>query len=73
MNKVTENRRKGDQNSELSLLAEVFKPLGNSAYGKMIEGLERQTTVKYTKKREHFNERFTVGVVSGLGRNRRRL
>ena len=49
VNKVTENRRKGDQNPELSLLTEVFKRLGNSAYGKMIEGLERQTTVKYTK------------------------
>ena len=49
MNKVTENRRKGDQNPELSLLAEVFQLLGNSAYGKIIEGLERQTTVKYTK------------------------
>ena len=42
MNKVTENR-------QLSLLAEVFKLLENSAYGKMVEGLERQTTVKYTK------------------------
>lgn len=49
VNKVTENRRKGDQNPELALLAEVFKLLGNSAYGKLIEVLERQTTVKYTK------------------------
>jgi len=32
-----------------ALLAEVFKLLGNSAYGKMIEALERQTTVIYTK------------------------
>ena len=28
VNKVTENRRKGDQNSKLSLLDEVFKLLG---------------------------------------------
>ena len=49
VNKATENRRKEDQNPELSLLAEVFKRLGNSAYGKMIECLERQTSVKYTK------------------------
>ena len=32
-----------------ALLAEVFKLLGNSVYGKMIEALERQTTVIYTK------------------------
>lgn len=29
--KVTENRRKVDQNTQLALLAEVFKLLGNSA------------------------------------------
>ena len=33
--KVTGNRRKVDQNTELALLAEVFKLLGNSAYGKL--------------------------------------
>ena len=33
--KVTENRRKVDQNTDLALLAEVFKLLGNSAYGKL--------------------------------------
>ena len=33
--KVTENRRKGDQNTELALLAEVFKLLGNNVYGKL--------------------------------------
>ena len=49
VSKVTENRRKGVKNPELSLLAEVFNLLGNSAYGKMIEVLERQTTVKCTK------------------------
>ena len=47
--KVTENRRKGDQKFQLALLAEVFKLLGNSAYGKLIEALERQMSVKYTK------------------------
>ncbi|KAL9953128.1 hypothetical protein ACROYT_G040490 [Oculina patagonica] len=31
------------------LLAEVFKPLGNSGYGKLIEALERQMNVIYTK------------------------
>ena len=46
VNKVTENRRKGDQSSEQALLAEVFKLLGNSSYGKVIDALD--TTVKYT-------------------------
>ena len=32
-----------------ALLAEVFKLLGNSGYGKLIEALERQTKVIYTK------------------------
>ena len=48
VNKVTENRGKGDQNSEQALLAEVFKLLGNSSYGKEIDALQRHTTVKYT-------------------------
>ena len=48
MSKVTDNRGKGDQNSEQALLAEVFKLLGNSSYGKVIDALERLTTVKYT-------------------------
>ena len=47
--KVTENRRKGDQKFQLALLAEVFKLLGNSVYGKLIEALERQMSVKYAK------------------------
>jgi len=29
--------------------AEVFKLLGNSGYGKLIEALERQTNIIYTK------------------------
>jgi len=46
---VTENRRKGDSDPDKALLAEVFKLLGNSAYGKVIEAVERQTRVIYTK------------------------
>ena len=49
VDKVTENRRKGDQNPKQTLLAEVFKRLVNSSYGKLIEALERQTTLKHTK------------------------
>jgi len=46
---VTEARRTGDADQSKALLAEVFKLLGNSAYGKLIEALERQTNVIYTK------------------------
>ena len=41
-------RRQGDADSDKALLAEVFKLLGNSAYGKFIEAVERQTRVVYT-------------------------
>jgi len=46
---VTENRREGDSDPDKALLAEVFKLLSNSAYGKLIEAVERQTGVIYTK------------------------
>ena len=46
---VANMRRKGDAEAEKALLAEVFKLLGNSAYGKFIEAVERQTKVMYTK------------------------
>ena len=46
---VTEARRTGDEEKSKALLAEVFKLLGNSGYGKLIEALERQTNIIYTK------------------------
>ena len=46
---VTKARRTGDVDKSKALLADVFKLLGNSAYGKLIEALERQTNVIYTK------------------------
>jgi len=46
---VTEARRTGDVDSSKALLTDVFKLLGNSGYGKLIEALERQTNVMYTK------------------------
>ena len=46
---VADNRRKGDKDKEKALLAEVFKLLGNSAYGKFIEGVERQKRTLYTR------------------------
>ena len=47
---VTEARRTGDKEKSKALLAEVFKLLGNSGYGKLIEALERQKNKIYTKK-----------------------
>ena len=49
MEQVTQARRTGDVDKSKALLAEVFKLLANSAYGKLIEALERQTNVIYTK------------------------
>ncbi|KAL9972881.1 hypothetical protein ACROYT_G019266 [Oculina patagonica] len=46
---VTEARRTGDVDKSKALLADVFKLLGNSAYGKLIEAIERQTNAIYTK------------------------
>ena len=49
MDKVIGNRRKDDENPEQALLAEVYNVLGNSSYGKLIEAVEQQMTVKYIK------------------------
>ena len=40
--------RTRDVDRSKAALAEVFKQLGNSDYGKLIEALERQTGVIYT-------------------------
>jgi len=49
VDEVTAARRTGDADKSKSLLADIFKLLGNSSYGKTIECLERQTCVVYTK------------------------
>ncbi|XP_078347123.1 uncharacterized protein LOC144632369 [Oculina patagonica] len=46
---VTEARRTGDVDKSKALLADVFKLFGNTPYGKLIEALERQMNVIYTK------------------------
>ena len=46
---VTEARRTGDVEISKALLAEVFKLPGNSGYGKLVEALERQKNMIYTK------------------------
>ena len=48
VNEVANNQRKGDADKDKALLAEVFKLLGNSAYGKFIEAVERHTNTIYT-------------------------
>ena len=48
VNEVANNRRKGDAEKDKALLAEVFKLLGNSAYGKFFEAVERHTNTIYT-------------------------
>ena len=52
MQEVANMRRKGDVEAEKALLAEIYKLLGNSAYGKFIEAVERQTKVLYTKDKD---------------------
>ena len=49
VDEVTDARRMGDTDKERAIFAEVFKLLGNSSYGKMIEALERHTNVSYMK------------------------
>ena len=53
---VANSRRAGDADKERALLAEVFKLLGNSAYGKFIEAVERQTRTLYTKDEEEVDK-----------------
>ena len=49
MEQVTQARCSGDSDKSKVLLAEVFKLLGNSGYGKLIEALEWRIFVVYTK------------------------
>ena len=49
MKQVTEACRTGDTDKSKALLDEVFKLLGNAAYGIIIEAVERQTCVIFTK------------------------
>lgn len=49
VDEVTEARRLGDSDKEKTIFAEILKLLGNAAYGKLIEAIERHTKVSYTK------------------------
>ena len=45
---VAQKRREADENPKLSQVGETYKLLANSAYGKMIENLERRDRVELT-------------------------
>ena len=49
VDEVTEARRAGDVDKTKALLADVFKLLGNSYYGKMIENVASHNSTRYTK------------------------
>ena len=49
VNEVTEARRTGDVDKTKALLADVFKLLGNSCYGKTIENVAHHNSTRYTK------------------------
>ena len=52
----SDNRRKGDADKDKALHAEVFKLLGNSAYGKFIEAVERQNKTLYTRNEDEVDK-----------------
>jgi len=59
VDEVTDARRMGDTDIEKAIFAEVFKLLGNSSYGKMIETLEKHTNVSYTKDEKPWAAHYT--------------
>ena len=48
---VTEMRRLGDTDPKKKLVADTYKLIGNSAYGKCLENLASHTTVEYVDKK----------------------
>ena len=63
MQEVANMRSKGDAEAEKALLAEIYKILGNSAYGKFIEAVERQTRVLYTKDEDEVETSICVHLI----------
>ena len=55
---VANNRQAGDADKEKALLAEVFKLLGNSAYGKFFEAVEHQMRTLYTKDKDEVDKQL---------------
>ena len=55
MEQVTEAHPTGDAEKSNVLLGDVFKLLGNSRYGKLIEAQEHQTNIIYTKDKKNID------------------
>lgn len=53
---VTKARRSGDTDKSKTLLAELFKLLGNSGNGKLIKALERQSILICTRDEKVMNK-----------------
>ena len=68
---VANMRRREDIEAEKALLAEIFKLLGNSAYGKFIKAVERQTKVLYTKDGQVANVAVLLRFLGSLYRQAR--
>jgi len=63
VDEVTKACRMGDLDKEKAIFADVFKLLGNSGYGKLIEALERHTNVSYTKDEKNCGPCITLSLV----------
>ena len=66
MQEVANMRRKGDAEAEKALFAEIYRLLGNSAYGKFIEAVERQKKVLYTKDEDEVDKHLRSGYFEDL-------
>ena len=55
VDEVTTNRRRGDADPTKAIFADIFKLLGNSSYGKLIENKEAQTNTFYCRKQDELD------------------
>lgn len=58
----------GDTDKSKVLLADVFKLLGNFAYGKMIEAVDGQTNVIYRKEEKVVDRALRSSYLSDLNK-----
>lgn len=66
MEQVTEVRCTKDEDKSKALLVEVFKRLGNSGYGNVIETLERKTNIINTKDEKFVDRALRSTYISAL-------
>ena len=55
VDEVTANRRRGDADPSKAIFADIFKLLGNSSYGKLIENKENQPQTFYCRKQDELD------------------